>query len=131
MIKLIRALSMLFMVPSAKALEPEPLVDCLYNGDAIQCRRTFLCESASCWRFKLQRIDGVSDVFTRVRNGLTRDTGFYKDPRGADWALHSYGPAFVLRNIDNGNTIVFIWTRMNVRFGRSHTAGKEPNKKSW
>ena len=55
----------------------------------------------------LNWIDGVGDIFTRVRDGLTRDTGYYNDPRGGDWILQSYGPAFLLRNIENGNTIVF------------------------
>ena len=32
----------------------------------------------------LNWIDGVGDIFTRVRYGLTRDTGYYNDPRGGD-----------------------------------------------
>ena len=56
---------------------------------------------------QLEWIDGVSGIFTRVRDGLTRDTDYYNDFRGGDWILQSYGPAFVLRNIENGNTIVF------------------------
>ena len=107
MMKLILFLSMLFTLSPAKPFEPEAWVDCLYNGELIQCRRIFLCDSAPCSRFKLEWIDGVSDIFTMVRDGLTRDTGYYNDSRGGDWILQSYGPAFVLRNIENGNTILF------------------------
>jgi hypothetical protein len=88
---------------------------CLYNNQSIDCRRTFLCSGAPCGVFKLEWKDGASDVFTRYKDGVARNVGYYKDTRGGEWILRGFAGSFSLRNVDNGNTIVYDMTLSECR----------------
>ena len=90
----------------AQTLGNEAWVNCSYNGRNLRCRRTFLCSSAPCNRFRLTWSDGISDTYTLIRT-TTRTSSIYRDPRGGEWNLLSYAGSFVLRNPANGNTIIF------------------------
>ena len=93
----------------------EPWRDCLYNNKSIECRRTFLCEGAPCGRFEMEWKDGLNDVFTRYRDGVVRNVGYYTDSRGGQWILQGYADAFALVNLANNNTIIFNMTLRNCR----------------
>ncbi len=80
---------------------------CLYNNRSLGCRRTFLCPGAPCGVFRLEWKDGASDVFTRFKDGVARNVGFYKDTRGGEWMLRGFAGSFGLRNPANGNAIVY------------------------
>ena len=88
---------------------------CLYNNQSIDCRRAFLCSCAPCGVFKLEWKDGASDVFTRYKDGVARNVGFYKDTRGGEWMLRGFAGSFGLRNVDNGNAIVYDMTLSECR----------------
>ena len=90
-----------------KAVANEPWENCLYNNRSIPCRRTFLCPDAPCGRFKLEWKDGINDTYTRIRDGMARNVGFYKDPRGGEWMLRGFAGVFGLVNQSNQNTIIY------------------------
>ena len=81
--------------------------NCLYNNKSIACRRQFLCTDAPCGVFKLEWIDGLSDVFKLQRPGVARNVGYYRDSRGGEWILRGYAGAFALKNLRNHNTIIY------------------------
>ena len=116
---------------AGKAMAAEPWVSCLYNNKSIPCRRTFLCADAPCDRFKIAWKDGVHDTYTRVKDGVVRNVGFYKDARGGEWMLRGYAGSFGLVNQANGNTIVFDMTLEQCRnSGLSDLCAAKPNQAS-
>ena len=92
---------------TGEAVADEPWETCLYNNKSIPCRRTFLCSDAPCGRFKLEWKDGISDTYTRRRDGAARNVGFYDDPRGGKWMLRGFAGVFGLINQSNNNTIIY------------------------
>jgi hypothetical protein len=95
---------------SVKAFEAEPWANCLYNNESIMCRRTFLCETAPCKRFKLEWRDGISDIYSRTRDGMANNVGFYQDTHGGEWLLRGFAGSFALVNQANGNKIIYDMT---------------------
>lgn len=83
---------------------------CLYNNQSLYCRRIFLCPGSPCGIFRLDWKDGASDVFTRYKDGVAKNVGFYRDTRGGEWMLRSFAGSFGLKNTINGNQIVFDMT---------------------
>ena len=104
-----------------KADPSEHWVDCLYNNKSIACRQTFLCPGAPCNSFRIDWIDGISDTYTRTRDGSARNVGFYQDARGGDWMLRGFAGSFALVNQTNQNTIIVGMTLKECRqsFGLS------------
>jgi hypothetical protein len=94
---------------SAKAIESSGWVTCLYNNTNKQCRRKFLCKDAPCDRFELVWRDGVSDIYSLIRD-VASNVAYYKDARGGKWLLRAYAGSFALVNQANGNTIVYDMT---------------------
>ena len=100
----------LLAVGSLTPARAEQWSRCLYNNQSIDCRRTFLCNSAPCRVFSLEWKDGARDVFTRYRDGVARNVGFYRDTRGGEWMLRGFAGSFGLRNAANGNAMVYDMT---------------------
>ena len=105
----------LLAVGSLTPARAEPWSRCLYNNQSIDCRRTFLCNSAPCGVFSLEWKDGARDVFTRYRDGVARNVGFYRDTRGGEWMLRGFAGSFGLRNVANGNAVVYDMTLAECR----------------
>ena len=105
----------LLAVGSLTPARAEPWSRCLYNNQSIDCRRTFLCNSAPCGVFSLEWKDGARDVFTRYRDGVARNVGFYRDTRGGEWMLRGFVGSFGLRNVANGNAVVYDMTLAECR----------------
>ncbi|MDA7623132.1 hypothetical protein N8645_01230 [bacterium] len=95
--------------------EPEQWTSCLYNNESIGCRRTFKCPKAPCGTFKIEWKDGISDIFTWVRDGVSRNVRFYEDTRGGEWTLIEFAGSFALVNQNNKNTIIFDMTLRECR----------------
>ncbi|WP_186479153.1 hypothetical protein [Synechococcus sp. NOUM97013] len=95
--------------------EHEAWNNCLYNNKSIACRRQFLCTQAPCGTFRLEWIDGLSDVFTLQRPGVAKNVGYYTDSRGGEWILRGYAGSFALKNLQNHNTIIFAMTLSQCR----------------
>ena len=90
-----------------QAVQANDWSDCLYNKKYIRCKRIFLCPDAPCDTFKLEWKDGLKDKFTRYKDGMARNVGFYRDTRGGEWMLRGYLGTFGLKNVNNGNSIVY------------------------
>lgn len=99
-----------FSTNAAKAIEPEPWTNCLYNRSSISCRRIFTCASTPCYQFRLEWRDGIKETYTRVKSGMALNVGFYEDPRGGQWMLRGYAGSFALVNESNKNTIIYDMT---------------------
>ena len=105
----------LLAVGSLTPARAEQWSRCLYNNQSIDCRRTFLCNSPPCGVFSLEWKDGARDVFTRYRDGVARNVGFYRDTRGGEWMLRGFAGSFGLRNVANGNAVVYDMTLAECR----------------
>ena len=99
----------LLAVGSLTPARAEQWSRCLYNNQSIDCRRTFLCNSAPCRVFSLEWKDGARDVFTRYRDGVARNVGFYRDTRGGEWMLRGFAGSFGLKNVANANANAVVY----------------------
>ena len=98
----------------APASEKSEWKDCLYNGESLPCRRTFLCGNAQppCYSFKIEWKDGVSDIYTRDQAKIShsRNIGYYQDPRGGIWEVIGHADSTFIVNSKDQNTIIYNMT---------------------
>ena len=81
--------------------------NCSYNQKDIKCKRVFIaCKEPPCELFEIIWIDGAKDRYEMI-DSASRTSGIYKDLRGGVWTLTAYLGAFVLRNNENANTIIY------------------------